>query len=357
MEGPLQPADEPIRIVPYDPVWPARFEEERVALAEALGEVASGGIHHVGSTAVPGLDAKPIIDILVGVEDLETPRAGFDALAGLNYLYAPYRVTEMHWFCKPDPSRRTHHLHLVPTTSARFRDELAFRDRLRSSPRLAAEYAALKHRLAAEFEHDREAYTDAKAAFIRRALGEEAPGGEAESSGGEAKPRGEVRIREAEEDDVPGIAEVHVRSWQAAYRGVLPDDLLDGLSVAEREESWRAILDEGGDRWLTLVAADAAGNLVGFCSVATPSREEKAAAEIGALYIDPHRWRQGAGSALLSATLEELSRQGWSEVILWVLPENEAALAFYDRFGFAVEKGVEKLEERSGHRVVRLRRS
>ena len=174
----LQPADEPVRIVPHDPAWPARFEEERVALAEALGEMASGGIHHIGSTAVPGLDAKPIVDILVGVEDLEASRAGFDALTELGYLYAPYRATEMHWFCKPHPSWRTHHLHLVPTTSARFRDELAFRDRLRSSPRLAAEYAALKHRLAAEFPNDREAYTDAKSDFIRRALAgaEDQPG-------------------------------------------------------------------------------------------------------------------------------------------------------------------------------------
>jgi GrpB-like predicted nucleotidyltransferase (UPF0157 family) len=76
----------------------------------------------------------------------------------------------MHWFCKPHPSRRTHHLRLVPAGSRRFRDELAFRDRLRADATLAAEYAALKHELAARFEHDREAYTDAKAGFIRQAL-------------------------------------------------------------------------------------------------------------------------------------------------------------------------------------------
>lgn len=68
------------------------------------------------------------------------------------------------------PSRRTHHLHLVPTSEARFRDELAFRDRLRSDPRLAAEHVQLKHRLAAQFGNDREAYTEAKEEFIRGAL-------------------------------------------------------------------------------------------------------------------------------------------------------------------------------------------
>jgi GrpB-like predicted nucleotidyltransferase (UPF0157 family) len=174
MDDRFQPADEPVRLVAYDPQWPVRFEEERAALSEAIGEWATGGIHHVGSTAVPGLDAKPVIDILVGVEGLEISRACFEPLAELGYLYAPYRADEMHWFCKPDPSRRTHHLHLVPRASARFRDELAFRDRLRADSELAEEYAKLKREMADRFEHDREAYTDAKAGFIRQALGEPA---------------------------------------------------------------------------------------------------------------------------------------------------------------------------------------
>ncbi len=164
--------DEPIRISPYDARWPELFERERAALEGAIGGWASGGIHHVGSTAVPGLDAKPIVDILVGVEDLETSRACFEPLADLEYLYAPYLPDEMHWFCKPHPQRRTHHLHLVPTDSRRFDDELAFRDRLRADPELAADYATLKQRLAARFENDREAYTEAKAKFIFKALGE-----------------------------------------------------------------------------------------------------------------------------------------------------------------------------------------
>ena len=165
--------DEQIRIVPYDPEWPVHFEEERAKLEAAIGPWVVGGIHHVGSTAVLGLDAKPIIDILVGVEDLESSRVCFDPLAGLDYLYAPYRSEEMHWFCKPDPSHRTHHLHLVPIDSRRYKEELEFRDRLRADPTPAAEYAALKRNLAGRFRNDREGYTDAKAEFIRRALGGE----------------------------------------------------------------------------------------------------------------------------------------------------------------------------------------
>jgi GrpB-like predicted nucleotidyltransferase (UPF0157 family) len=115
---------------------------------------------------------KPIIDVLVGIDSLEAARACFDPLARLGYLYTPYRREEMHWFCKPHPGRRTHHLHLIPTDSARFRDELAFRDLLRSDPDIREDYAALKLCLAEPFAGDREAYTDAKADFIQRVLQE-----------------------------------------------------------------------------------------------------------------------------------------------------------------------------------------
>jgi GrpB-like predicted nucleotidyltransferase (UPF0157 family)/GNAT superfamily N-acetyltransferase len=164
--------DEPIELSDYDRRWPDLFERERAALDAAIGVWATGGIHHVGSTAVPGLAAKPIVDILVGVEGLEVSRACFESLASLDYLYAPYRSEEMHWLCKPHPSRRTHHLHLVPSDSDRFADELRFRDRLRADPDTARAYAKLKDELAARFRDDREAYTDAKAEFIVEILAE-----------------------------------------------------------------------------------------------------------------------------------------------------------------------------------------
>jgi|SRR6476646_473231 len=168
------PVDEPVRLVPADPGWPHRFELERELLEGAIGRWVEGGIHHVGSTAVAGLEAKPIIDVLVGVRDLETARACFEPLAELDYLYAPYLPKEMHWFCKPEPAHRTHHLHLVPINSPRYRDELAFRDRLRADPQLAADYALLKRDLATRHPNDREAYTVGKTIFIAAALGETA---------------------------------------------------------------------------------------------------------------------------------------------------------------------------------------
>jgi GrpB-like predicted nucleotidyltransferase (UPF0157 family) len=172
--------DEPVRVVSYDLAWPIRFEEEKRLLEAGIGRWVTGGIHHVGSTAVPGLAAKPVIDIMVGVEDLDSSRPASEPLTQLGYLYAPYREAEMHWFCKPDPAHRTHHLHLVPTGSRRYQDELVLRDFLRARPDIALKYQEIKQRLAISYEHDREAYTDGKSSFIALALGEAREGSASE---------------------------------------------------------------------------------------------------------------------------------------------------------------------------------
>ena len=165
-----QQGEASVEIVPYDPAWPSLFEQERSVLEAELGEWLAGSVEHIGSTAVPGLAAKAVIDIMAGVESLETSRDAIAAAGRLGYMYYPYRPDVMHWFCKPSPAFRTHHLHLVPFRSRLWTERLAFRDYLRREPAAAAEYAALKIRLATQFEFDREAYTDAKEPFIRRAI-------------------------------------------------------------------------------------------------------------------------------------------------------------------------------------------
>ncbi len=161
-------SDEPLYLVPYDPAWPRCFEEERALLTDALAPWIAGTIEHIGSTAVPELPAKPIIDIMVGVRDLPSSLGARAALAHLDYVYFPYRPDVMHWFCKPSPARRTHHLHLVPARSPLWAERLAFRDYLRKSAEARTEYAALKELLVERFRLDREAYTDAKGAFVER---------------------------------------------------------------------------------------------------------------------------------------------------------------------------------------------
>ena len=162
--------DELITIEPYSANWPVLFAAERALLENVLGPWLAGPIEHVGSTAVPGLAAKPIIDMMAAVRGLEQSRGAIPALERLGYCYAPYRQEVMHWLCKPTPTHRTHHLHLVPYSSPLWNERLIFRDRLRSDGRVADEYAELKRRLAQVHQKDREAYTEAKSSFINRVV-------------------------------------------------------------------------------------------------------------------------------------------------------------------------------------------
>jgi len=146
------------------------FEAERELLDRVLRPWLVGSIEHIGSTSVLGLSAKPVIDIMFGVESLVSSEPAKLVLREHSYLYADYRPEVMHWFCKPSFEFRSHHLHLVPYRSHLWNERIAFRDVLRADPGVAAEYDALKRDLARRFEHDREAYTDAKWPFIERVL-------------------------------------------------------------------------------------------------------------------------------------------------------------------------------------------
>jgi GrpB-like predicted nucleotidyltransferase (UPF0157 family) len=154
-----------VELAEYDAAWPAAFEAERERLAPLLGALE---IHHIGSTAVPGLLAKPIIDMVALVDDLDAPVAALIDSGGYQYPWA-FNATLAHrrFLCYPRASYRSHHLHLVDDR-AELERLLHFRDLLREDQGLADQYVALKRRLAARFREDREAYTEAKAPFIRR---------------------------------------------------------------------------------------------------------------------------------------------------------------------------------------------
>ena len=154
-----------VEIVAYDPSWPGAFEAERKRLTPLL---AGAEIHHIGSTAVPGLAAKPIIDIVALVDDLAAPIPALVARGG--YQYPPlFNATLAHrrFLCYPTAALRTHHLHLVDERGELER-RLRFRDRLRADPVLAGEYVALKRTLAERYSEDRESYTEAKSEFVKR---------------------------------------------------------------------------------------------------------------------------------------------------------------------------------------------
>lgn len=162
-------ADARVEIVAYDPRWPAAFERERLILQEALAPWLVGDPVHIGSTAVPGLGAKPVIDIMAPVWSLDSSVDAILAAQAVGYVFFPYKPELMHWFCKPSPAHRTHHLHLVPRQSALWEERIAFRDALRANATLRSAYEALKRELAVRYADDREAYTQAKGAFIAEA--------------------------------------------------------------------------------------------------------------------------------------------------------------------------------------------
>lgn len=159
-----------IEIVEYDPRWPALFAEEAARLRAALDPGLIVGLEHFGSTAIPGMAAKPIIDILIAVGSLAEARERFvEPLEELDYAFwSDNPKTDRLFFVKGMPpygARRTHHVHVVEPSAEPWQ-RLRFRDYLIAHPDEARRYADLKRNLAAMNRSDREAYTDAKAAFV-----------------------------------------------------------------------------------------------------------------------------------------------------------------------------------------------
>jgi GrpB-like predicted nucleotidyltransferase (UPF0157 family) len=165
---------QPLQISPYNPRWVLEFEAERDRIAQALGKLACRIDHH-GSTAVPGLEAKPIIDIQVSVEHLQPIGAYAEPLAALGYVHMPHADDAFcPFFHRPGEWPHTHHVHVVQSGGDEERRTLAFRDFLREHSDIARDYATLKKHLAsladAADSSSREAYANAKSAFIERVI-------------------------------------------------------------------------------------------------------------------------------------------------------------------------------------------
>lgn len=164
---------DPIRMVAHRAGWAADFERERARIAAALAPWAAGPVEHIGSTAVPGLAAKPIIDMMVSLTDHRHGGAAGEALAGIGWVHAPEpgdAERRKLSFCRPDPGWRTHHLHVYEAGDPIPHSLIVFRDHLRAHPGDAAEYARIKTELAAADEHDRPRYRAGKAPFIQSVL-------------------------------------------------------------------------------------------------------------------------------------------------------------------------------------------
>ena len=160
---------EQVHIANHDPRWPACFEEERGRIEEVVGRRLAE-VEHVGSTAVPGLDAKPVIDVMVGLGSMSEADLCVEPLISLGYSYWEEGVEPHHRlfvrFVDAGWTARTHNLHLVEAGSWYCVERLLFRDYLRNHPTTASEYVQLKRFLARRYKDDREAYTAAKKDFV-----------------------------------------------------------------------------------------------------------------------------------------------------------------------------------------------
>ncbi|MFL5605546.1 MAG: GrpB family protein [Gemmatimonadaceae bacterium] len=159
-----------VRVVPYDPAWPDLYEAEVARLQPILlSHGVALRLEHTGSTAVPGLAAKPVLDILAGRHGDDERAAAIAALQAGGYVYRGEQgIAGRDFFRRGDP--RKYHVHLAAIGSSFWRDHRAFRDYLRAHPVAAAAYATLKQELAARYPRDRERYIDGKAAFVEQTL-------------------------------------------------------------------------------------------------------------------------------------------------------------------------------------------
>ncbi len=160
---------EPVYIVAYDPSWPTLFAQERNRLLETARQWIEE-VEHVGSTAIPGLDAKPVIDLMVGLKSMADASSCVEPLTNLGYSYWAEGAQPHHnlfvRFVDPVLSALTHNFHLVEADGQYWEERLLFRDYLRNHPETAKEYAELKYMLSTRHRDDREAYTAAKADFV-----------------------------------------------------------------------------------------------------------------------------------------------------------------------------------------------
>jgi GNAT superfamily N-acetyltransferase len=172
-------------------------------------------------------------------------------------------------------------------------------------------------------------------------------------------------LRPARADDAEALATAHVRAWQVGYRGILPQDYLDGIDLDARIEQWRGWVARGRFRRTHLVVAEVGGAAVGFAihgpeGGATDAPDGGSAppsGTVGELYslnVHPAHWGAGTGGALMSHVVAELARASHAEAVLWVLPKNDRARRFYERNGWATD-GAERSDTVQGVTVDEIR--
>ncbi len=157
-----------VAVAPYNPCWADEFEKERNKILKTCGK-SIDAVEHIGSTSVPNLPAKPIIDIAVGITRLKDAKKLIKPLANIGYHF--YRINQYEmFFAKGPDSCRTHYIHVVRYKGAKWNNDILLRNYLRTHPKEIREYATLKNQLAKQYGNDRYAYTAQKDAYIKSVI-------------------------------------------------------------------------------------------------------------------------------------------------------------------------------------------
>lgn len=319
----------PVTVLPYDPRWPEEFEKIRAGLDRALAALSPSPpyrIEHVGSTSVPGLAAKPVIDLDLVIPSMRDFDCVKNALENAGYRHEGDLGIPGREAFKYDgkPELMKHHLYVCPADSPELSRHLTFRDRLRSHPDEAAEYGRIKTEAAAAFPDDMDAYIEAKSPFIEtlyRRCGLLPP------------------IRPACSADDWRIAEILVFCYRLNFYPIFRDD---GFYFGEMRVDLirEALAGDPGFPGRFLVYDD--GAVKGYC--------ETDGAELKKLFVEPCCQNAGIGASLLDAAVRERG-----VTTLWALEKNTRAVRFYERYGFA-PTGEWKYEDGTEERLIRLER-
>ncbi|WP_017327754.1 GNAT family N-acetyltransferase [Synechococcus sp. PCC 7336] len=156
-----------------------------------------------------------------------------------------------------------------------------------------------------------------------------------------------VTIRKALESDASEIARIHVESWKGAYKGLMPDDVLDALNVSSKTEAWKSLLTNPENHSYVAEVNSSTAGFASLCACRDPDKNSITVGEIAAIYVHPSNWRLGYGSRLIAKAFEFFRGFGNSEIILWVLEGNRMARDFYEKHGFLVD-GESKTHPKSG---------
>lgn len=325
----------------HSPLWSQAFHVLKEKLEEVCGSKTK--FHHIGSTSISGISAKPILDVLgiaPSVEEIDQIKSNIELLGFV--WKGEYGIPGRRYSVLYDPSEQVGfvHLHMFAEDSPEVERHLVFRDYLREHPNSAKAYDETKKMLKAKFRNHREKYTEGKSERIQEFLRQ----AKIWKNGGHI-------VRKAEIGDEAEIANVHLNSWREIYEGLLPQKFLDELPLtfSRRLRWWKKSIVEARE---VIQVVETREGVVGF-SCFGPGRQPDRSnmAELYAIYLLEKYKGKGIGFELLSSGFKRMKEDGFEEAYCWVLDGNPT-VQFYEKTGahaigetMEVEIGGQKVTE------------